>query len=87
MARGEYYVWGEGGRWHVRHNGLTISFETPRVALGAALGEANKAGALGAMLAVCWCRRLTANGRPSGLTARIRPRNRALRLRRQLSPL
>lgn len=47
MARGEYYVWGEGGRWHVRHNGLTISFETPRVALSAALGEANKAGERG----------------------------------------
>lgn len=47
MARGDYYVWGEGGRWHVRHRDLTISFETPGVALSAALGEAYKAGQRG----------------------------------------
>ena len=47
LARGDYYVWEQGGRWHVMHRGLTISFETQRVARNAASGEAYRAGQAG----------------------------------------
>jgi hypothetical protein len=47
MARGRYHIWQEEGRWHVRHQGMNVSFETPSAALKAAIAEAYKAGEKG----------------------------------------
>ncbi len=47
MARGEYYVSKAADRWKVEHNGISVTFDTPKAALVAALREANQAGNLG----------------------------------------
>ena len=47
MARGDYQVFEDAGRWKVRHGENAISFATPRAALSAAIDAANEAGKRG----------------------------------------
>jgi hypothetical protein len=47
MARGDYEVFEDAGRWKVRHSGNAISFTTPRAALSAAISAAHESGKLG----------------------------------------
>lgn len=47
MARGEYFVSSDADRWKVEHNGTSITFGTPRAALGAAVQAAQTAGQRG----------------------------------------
>jgi len=47
MARMEYYVLSEGGRWKVRHNGKDYHYDTQAKAIRDAVDAAHQAGRSG----------------------------------------
>ena len=47
MARGDYQVFNDAGRWKVQHGENAIGFATPRAALSAAISAAQEAGKRG----------------------------------------
>lgn len=47
MARAEYYVLSNGGRWKVRHNNKDYDYATQAAAIRAAVDAAHSSGAKG----------------------------------------